>query len=248
MKLVAPLLCVALLASAQWLKIPTPGIPRTPDGKPNLTAPAPRRADGKPDISGLWQGSGKHLQDIAADLKPGDVPYQPATEALFKQHQQGIGNINDPAAHCIPTLPKLNVLPYPFKIVEQPGMTLILYEGFTTFRQIFTDGRALPKDPQPAWLGYSVGRWDGDDFVIDTIGINPASWLDNAGRTHSDAMHLIERLHRIDFGHMEMRVTIDDPKAYTRPWTVVESARFVPDTEILEYICSENNKALEHLR
>jgi len=144
-------------------------------------------------------------------------------------------------------MPKLLVLPYPYKIVQTPGMMLMLYEGFTTYRQIFTDGRALPKDPQPSWLGYSIGKWDGDTFVVDTIGVNERTWLDNAGRPHSDAMHLTERYHRRDFAHLDMQLTIDDPKAYTKPWTVSENAVLMPDTDLLEYVCSENNKDVGHL-
>jgi hypothetical protein len=144
-------------------------------------------------------------------------------------------------------MPKLLVLPYPYKIFQVPGATLMLYEGFTTFRQVFTDGRALPKDPQPSWLGYSVGKWDGDTFVVDTVGVNARTWLDNAGRPHSDAMHLTERYHRRDFGHLEMQLTIDDPGTYTKPWTVNENANLLPDTDLLEYVCTENNRDIEHL-
>ena len=234
-------------ASAQWLRITTPGIPRTADGRPNLSAPAPRGPDGKPVISGIWQMNGKYLQNIAADMKPGDVPYQPWAEKLFNSRQGGAGGKDDPAARCLPGMPKLDALPYPFKIIETPGMVMMLFEGFTTFRQIFTDGRELPKDPQPTWLGYSVGKWEGDDWVVDTIGINESTWLDNAGRPHSDALHLIERFRRRDFGHMDIYLTIDDPKAYTKPWTVKEDLRLIPDTELLEYVCNENNKDYEHL-
>ncbi len=191
--------------------------------------------------------NGKYLQDIAADMKPGDVPYQPWAQTEFDARQGGARGKDDPAARCLPGMPKLDALPYPFKIVETPGAVVILFEGFTIYRQIFTDGRALPKDPQPAWLGYSVGKWDGDTFVVDTIGINGSTWLDNAGRPHSDALHLIERFQRHDFGHMDILLTIDDPKAYTRPWTVKEDLRMLPDTELLEYICGENNKDYEHL-
>jgi hypothetical protein len=241
------LLALAAPLGAQWFKITLPGIPRTPDGKPNLSAPTPRTADGKPDLSGIWQMNGKYLQDIAADMKPGDVPYQPWAQAEFDARQGGARGKDDPAARCLPGMPKLDALPYPFKIVETPGAVVILFEGFTIYRQIFTDGRALPKDPQPAWLGYSVGKWDGDTFVVDTIGINGSTWLDNAGRPHSDVLHLIERFQRHDFGHMDILLTIDDPKAYTRPWTVKEDLRMLPDTELLEYICGENNKDYEHL-
>lgn len=240
-------LAAAAPASAQWFKITTPGIPRLPDGRPDLNAPPPRTADGKPDLSGIWQVNGKYLQDIAADLKPGEVPYQPWAEALFKKRHDGTGAKLDPAGRCIPGMPKLTNLPYPFKILNAPGMLLILSEGFTTFRQIFADGRALPKDPQPAWFGYSVGKWDGDNFVVDTVGINETTWLDNAGRPHTDALRLTERFHRRNFGRLDIEITFDDPKAYTKPWTIVEDAHLQADTELLEYICSENNKDYEHL-
>lgn len=245
--ILASLLIAAVPASAQWFHVTTPGIPRTADGKPNLTAPAPRGPDGKPVLNGIWQMNGKYLQNIAADMKPGEVPYQPWAEKVFESRQNGARGRDDPAARCIPGMPKLDALPYPFEIIETPGMVMMLFEGFTTFRQIFTDGRELPQDPNPAWFGYSVGEWEGDDFVVNTIGINESTWLDNAGRPHSDALHLIERFHRRDFGHMDIDLTIDDPKAYTKPWTVKEDLRLIPDTSLLEYICNENNKDYDHL-
>jgi hypothetical protein len=240
-------LAAAVTVSAQWAKVLTPGIPRTKDGKADLSAPAPKKADGKPDISGIWQVNGKYLQNIAADLKPGEVPFQPWAEEVFKQRADGSRGIDDPAARCLPGMPKLNALPYPFKIVEIPGEVIILSEGFTIFRQIYTDGRQLPKDPLPAWLGYSIGRWDADALVVDTIGINGSTWMDNAGHPHTEGLHLTERFHRRDFGHLEIQMTFDDPKAYTKPWTITEQATFRPDDELLEYICSENNKDVPHL-
>jgi len=245
--ILASTLFAAVPASAQWFKIATPGTPRTPDGRPNLTAPTPRGPDGKPILNGIWQMNGKYLQNIASDLKPGEVPYQPWEEQLFNSRQNGAGGRQDPAAKCIPGMPKLDALPYPFKIIESPGMVMMLFEGFTTFRQIFTDGRELPKDPNPTWFGYSVGKWEGDDWVVNTTGIKESTWLDNAGRGHSDALHLIERFQRHDFGHMDILLTLDDPKAYTKPWTVKEDVRLIPDTELLEYICVENEKDYEHL-
>jgi hypothetical protein len=233
--------------SAQWLKVPTPGIPRTADGKPNLSAPAPRTADGKPDFSGLWNPDTRLLQDLSADIKPSAVPFQPWALKVFNERQNGAKGQDDPAARCIPGMPKLNVLPYPYRIYQMPTVTVILYEGFTTFRQLFTDGRALPKDPQPSWYGYSSGHWEGDTLVVDTTGINETTWMDNAGRPHSDALHLIERITRPDFGHLQIALTFDDPKAYTKPWTVIEKATFLADTELLEYVCTENNKDYEHL-
>ena len=125
---------------------------------------------------------------------------------------------------------------------------VILYEGFTTFRQIFTDGRELPRNPQPSWIGYSVGKWDGDTFVVDTIGVNETTWMDNAGRPHSDALHTVERYRRRNFGTLDVTLTIDDQKAYSHPWTVNQGpARLVLGQDLLEYICTENNKDVEHL-
>jgi hypothetical protein len=229
---------------AQWFNYPTPGIPRDARGKPNLSAPAPKSADGHSDISGVWSPNTAPLQVIAPTAA---IPFQPWSRALTEERADGARGKDDPAAYCIPGMPKLVVLPYPYKIVQAPGMMLILYEGFTTYRQIFTDGRPLPKDAEPTWLGYSTGKWEGDSFVVDTVNINERTWLDNAGRPHSNAMRLTERYHRRDFGHLEMQLTIDDPKAYTKPWTVSENAVLLPDTDLLEYICSEDNKDIPHL-
>jgi len=234
--------------SAQWLRTPTPGVPRTADGKPDLTAPAPRTADGHLDLSGVWMPNTRFLQDLAADMKPGDVPYQPWAAELVKARANGARGKDDPAAACVPGMPKLIVLPYPYKIFQVPGQIVVLYEGFTTFRQIFMDGRELPRDPQPSWMGYSVGKWDGDTLVVDTVGINEKTWMDNAGRPHTDALHTIERYHRTSFGTLDVTLTIDDPKAYTRPWTVNESpSRLILGQDLLEYVCTENNKDIEHL-
>jgi len=233
---------IAPATQAQWINYPTPGIPRTADGKPDLSAPVPKAADGHPDLSGVWSSDSRPLQVIAPSAS---IPFQPWSEKLSQERANGARGKDDPAAHCVPGMPKLLVLPYPYKIAQFPGMMVMLYEGFTTFGQIFTDGRALPRDPQPAWLGYSVGKWDRDTFVVDTIGVNENTWLDNAGRPHSDAMHLTERYHRTDFGHMDMQLTIDDPKAYTKPWNSVRTWYLRPDWEIMEYSCEENNKDLK---
>ena len=248
LKTCAAVFLFAVPLSAQWLNTPSPNVPRTADGKPNLDAPAPKAADGHPDLSGVWMPNTRTLQDLAADLKPGEVPYQPWAEQLVKARANGAQGKDDPAAHCVPGMPKLIVLPYPYKIFQYPGVTIILYEGFTTFRQIFTDGRSLPQDPQPSWLGYSVGKWDGDTFVVDTVGINDKTWMDNAGRPHTDALHTTERYRRRSFGSMDVTLTIDDPKAYTRPWTVnTGPSRLVVGQDLLEYVCTENNKDVEHL-
>jgi len=238
----------AMLATGQWLNTPTTGMPKTPDGKVDLNAPAPKAADGHPDLSGVWTPNSRPLQDLSVGVANRDVPYLPWSEQLTKTRANGARGKDDPAAYCVPGMPKLIYLPYPYKIYQLPGVTVILYEGFTTFRQIFTDGRALPKDPQPSWIGYSVGRWEGDTFVVDTIGINEKTWMDNAGRPHSDALHTIERYRRRNFGTMDVTLTIDDPKAYARPWTVdLSPSRIVVGQDLLEYICTENNRDLPHL-
>jgi hypothetical protein len=248
-RLVVAVLCLAIAspATAQWLRHPTPGIPRTPDGKPNLAAPAPRTADGKPDLSGLWLTNGIYIGDIAKDLKPGDVPYQPWAKELY-EHRRATESKDDPTSRCIPGgVPRSTAVPYPFKILMVPGMVVILYEAVHSYRQIFTDGRDLPEDPNPTWFGYSVGHWEGDTFVVHTAGFNDKGWLDNYGKPATERLHVIERFRRKDFGHLDVEVTIDDPKAYTRPWTVTLPLVLQPDTELLEYICSENEKDVDHL-
>lgn len=248
-------LCCAVLAAfiappawAQWTRIPQTG-PRTADGRPNLSAPAPRLPDGKPDLSGIWHANGnRYVRDLGADLKPGDVPYQPWAKALFDSRADGSHGREDPDANCLaPGVPRIDAAPPPWKIVHGNGVIVILYEAFNLWRQIFTDGRAPVADPNPTWLGYSVGRWDGDTLVVETTGFNGKSWLDQLGKPSTDALRVTERFHRKDFGHMDIQVTIDDPKAYTRPWTVTLPMQLLADTEILEFICNENNRDLEHL-
>jgi hypothetical protein len=239
------MISMALVASAQpavqW-KHPTAGIPRTPDGKPNMTAPAPKTVDGKPDITGLWKPGAGYVGNIARDMKPEDIPYQPWAEALYKRRRD-TNSKDDPTANCIVGgVPRNDLVPYPFKILQVPGMMVILYEAVQSFRQIFTDGRELPKEPNPAWLGYSIGKWEGDAFVVETRGFNDMGWLDNAGRPATDALHVTERFRRKDFGHMDVQITIDDPKAYTKPWSMTLPLLFQPDDELIEYICNENNK------
>jgi hypothetical protein len=245
----ALLLTFTAAASAQWIKYPTPGMPRTPDGKPNLTAPAPRTSDGHPDLSGLWhQPNGvKYTVNLAADLPPDAVLFQPWAAALYKERQDTISK-DDPVGHCnFPGIPQMEAVPYPYKIINAPGMIVFMYEAFHIWRQIFTDGRELPKDPNPTWMGYSVGHWDGDTLVVDTAGLNDKTWLDTGGRPHSEALHVTERFARQDFGHMTVQITIDDPKTYTKPWTVSYPITLMPDTEMLEYVCNENNVDVQHL-
>jgi hypothetical protein len=269
------LILIAVIAApgvvrAQWLNHPTPGIPRTPDGKPKLSAPMPRASDGKPSLSGLWQtesappevleryipggtnGSGEdspsqYFLNILSDFKPEEAPLRPAAAALFRQRAQTFIK-ESPLSHCLPHgLPLVETAPAPYKIIQTPGLAAMLYERDTTFRQVYTDGRKLPDDPQPSWLGYSVGKWDSDTLVVDTIGFNDRSWLDARGHTHSNALHLTERFRRLDFGHMEVQMTIDDPKTYTRPFTIKLKQRLLPDTDLLEAFCAENEKDLIHV-
>ena len=243
----AALLLISACAFGQWIKYPTPGIPRTADGKPNLSAPVPRAANGKVDLSGLWMVKGLFIGDIAMNLKAGELEFQPWAEALYKQ-RRATESKDDPTGWCVPGgTPRSDAVPYPLKILQAPTVTLILYEAVHHYRQIFLDGREAPKDPNPTWLGYSVGRWDGDTLVVETTGVNDHGWLDNFGHPNTDALHVTERLRRRDFGNMEIQVTIDDPKAYKKPWTVTMPYTLVPDSELLEYVCNENNKDLEHL-
>jgi len=251
--LLTAILAIATVpGTAQWLNVPTKGIPRTKDGKPDLSAPAPRKLDGKPDLSGIWDGDKsieKYHEDIAADFKPREFPILPWAEALTLERTR-TAHGDWPPAHCLPTGIVLNdtaAIGYPRKIIQEPGMAVILFELFGQFRQIFLDGRELPKDPNPTWWGYSVGHWDGDTLVVDTAGFNGKAWLDFAGHPTTDALHIRERFRRRDFGHLDLQLTIDDPKAYPKPWTVSLSWQFRPDTELLEYVCNENEKDLKHL-
>ena len=246
--LVAALVVISSVAlAAQWLGHATPGIPRTADGKPNLAAPAPRTPDGKPDLSGTWQTKGGYTGNIARDLKPGELSFQPWASELYKHRVETQGK-EDPQAYCVLSgVPREHVVPYPFKILNSSGMIVILYEALHSYRQIFMDGRKLPKDPNPSWMGYSVGRWDGDTLVVDSIGFVDNNWLDNSGHPGTESMKLTERFHRRDYGHIDLAITIDDPKAYTKPWTVNLEFTATPDTDLIEYVCDENEKDLKHL-
>ena len=232
--------------AAQWLKYPTPDFPRTADGKPDLSAPTPRSANGKPVLAGLWRPAPGLVGDMTRGMKSGEtVPFQPWAEALFKERRAN-NSRDDPTASCVVGgVPRSDFVGYPFKILERPEMVVIMYEAVHSYRQIFTDGRKLPTDPNPAWFGYSVGRWDGDVFVVESSGFNDNVWLDNAGRPATEQLKVTERFVRKNFGQMEIQVTIDDPKTYTKPWSVTQQLAFQADTELLEYICNENNKYFE---
>jgi len=253
--LIAISIVTSMPAAAQWLNVPTKGIPRTKDGKPDLSAPAPRKPDGKPDLAGIWHGDrqnnkyGPGGSGLATDFKPGEFPIQPWAEALTKERMTGARASEYPGANCLPSgIPIIEPQPdFPLKIIQEPGLVVILYETYGVFRQIFLDDRTLPKDPNPTWLGYSVGRWDGDALVVETAGFNGKTWLDLAGHPSTDALHITERFQRRDFGHLDIQLTIDDAKAYTKPWTVTFWMQLLADTELLEYVCNENEKDLKHL-
>jgi hypothetical protein len=248
---IALLFMTAGPVGSQWLTIPLPGTPRTPDGHPNLTAPAPRTRDGKPDLSGIWRRNTpgvNYLVDLAAG--GAQILMQPWAESLYRTRQENQSK-DRPSGKCLPHgLPDAMMVSN-FKLSPTPGAMLILYEEFNHYRQIFTDGRGFPNQANPAdriptWFGYSIGKWEGDTFVAETIGFNDQSWLDDGGHPHSDAMRVTERFRRRDFGHMDIEITIDDPKAYTKPFTVNVAFVLLPDTEFIEDIC-ENEKDQLHM-
>ena len=245
-KLATILLAMSVPLMAQWPNHPTPGVPRMADGKPNLSAPAPRLTDGKPDLSGVWAvRNGNALFHITGDLKPEEI--RPWAAAVYQKREDDFRRDTDGIA-CLPPGPKagIGVGGTPMKILQMPNLVAVLYEYHTIFRQIFMDGRALPEDPNPTWMGYSVGHWDGDTLVVTTAGYNDRTTLDLAGHPHTEALRLTERYHRRDAGHLDLQVTFDDPKAYTRPWTLPVEFDLIPDGDLIEYIC-ENERDKAHL-
>ena len=210
------------------------------------SGPTPHTADGKPDLSGAWAPNAirQNVDLVATGVQ---VPFQPWAEKVYQQHKDTISR-DDPEARCLPPgVPRMTTTPYPFRIIQNPGLTIIVYEGGAhIWRQIFTDGRAHSDDPNPTWLGESIGRWEGDTFVIDTIGLNGKAWLDEAGLPTTESLHVIERFRRPDFGHLEIENTVDDPKAYTKPWSFTTHPIMLKG-ELMEYICQENNRDVEHL-
>jgi hypothetical protein len=249
-KLGALLLWVAPALPGQWFNYPTPNLPRTPDGKVDLSAPVPRTADGHPDLSALWQpangGADPQFRDIAINV-PGGLPFQPWAAELVKARRAD-ENKDDPDGFCKPLgLVKMHLHPYPRKLIQLPGLLILLFERETTYRQIFTDGRPLPVDPNPAFMGYSVGHWEDDTLVVETIGLVDGLWLDISGTPLTDAARLTERYRRPKFGELEIEVTIDDPKAYTRPWSIKIPQTLAADTEMLEFYCNQNEKDVPHL-
>ena len=235
---------VALLtfvpATAQWLKYPTSGIPRAADGKPELTSPAPRTADGKPDFSGLWQpNAGGYQINATADLSPSE--FRPWATTVTTQRIEDFSR-QSPVALCLPPGPTLRAMWEMVKIVQTPSLIVMLYESRVLDRQIFMDGRTLPQDPNPTWMGYSVGHWEGDTLVVESAGFNDKTWLDLTGHPHTEELRLTERFTRRDFGHVQLQMTIDDPRAYARPLAIPVDLEFVADSELLEEVCTENER------
>jgi hypothetical protein len=269
----APLLMIlgmtAAVGHAQWLGYPAPGAPRLANGKVDLSAKAPRTRDGRPDLSGVWQTQlespegkqnafvvpgddprtfNKYFLNILADFKPDDLPMRPLAEETMRKNREQ--RLPGEAARCLPLgLPRMDVFSYsPFKMIQSPGMLVVLYEMDNSHRQIYLDGRKLPVDPQPTWGGYSVGRWEGDTLVVDAAGFNDRTRLDSSGHPHTEQMHLQERFHRRDFGHMDLTVTITDPEMYTKPLSYTVTEVLLPDSDVLETVCNENEKDLAHSR
>jgi hypothetical protein len=246
---VAALVAAALTSTlfAQWPDRSTPGIPRLPDGSVNLKAPAPRMTDGKVDLSGIWRvKAGRNLQGNIA-LGVAEPPMLPTALKLYDQRRATQGR-EHPRVRCLPRgIP--NAMLWgggPFKFFHTPGITLILFEEFVTYRQVFTDGRSLPTDAQPAWWGYSIGRWEPEAFVVETTGFQHEAWLDFQGHPASDAMRITERFRRINFGEMEAEFTFNDPKTYSRSWAVTAGFDYMPDSEFIEHVC-ENEYTYERL-
>lgn len=254
---------------AQWVNQPAAGVPRTRDGKPNLSAPTPK-IKGKPDLTGLWQADrdtpsvnkraapgiggfavpgddstmfNRFVHNVLADYKEGEVKLSPAAEKLF-QNQPPASD----ASLCLPAgSPSNDVFPQPKRFVQTPQLLVILFEGDIA-RQIHMDGRALPVDPQPAWAGYSIGKWEGDTLVVQSAGFNTRAPLDFAGHPRSESMRMTERMHRRDFGHLDTEVTIEDPAYYSKPIVFRYTATLVPDDDLLESVCTENERDGAHLK
>jgi hypothetical protein len=261
------LIFFCLSAHAQWPPHPTPNVPRTANGEPDLTAPAPRTAWGTPDLSGIWERYGGFGQseteaskkerpadappaatffDLGANME-GGLPYQSWARELRAQRMAD-GMRDNPDAHCLPMgHMQLHLHPQPRKIIQLPNLIVMLWEGNSGIRQIFMDGRSLPdNDPQPWWYGYSVGHWEGDTLVVVTTGFRDSGWLDVNGSPLTDQGKITERFTRVSYGHMIIDVTIDDPKAYTKPFTVRVEHGIMLDTELIEFICGENEQSTRY--
>jgi hypothetical protein len=238
MKALLVLSLFAAAAPAQWLNYPVPGVPRTRNGKPDLNARAPR-INGKPDLSGAW-----HVEPTSlVDFTPAESPLRPEGAAILSSRKPD----SFPGNSCLPLgIPSATLVSEPVHIVQSPALIAMLFESADSHRRIYTDGRTLPQDPEPTWLGYSVGKWEGEALIVQTGGFNNKSWLDVMGHPHSEALHITERYHRRDFGHLDVEMTFNDPKMYTRAFTIRFTYRLLADSDILEFFCNENEKDRPH--
>jgi hypothetical protein len=254
---------LSVLVNAQWLNYPTPGLPRLPDGKPDLNAVMPHRPDGTVDFTGVWfpdasatagtrREGGRLGEEAGIGLTTEDgspIPSRLPDASAIEQERRRTGALS-PSNRCLPhTIPDAMLAPAPFKFVQTPGLTVLLFEEYNQFRQIFTDGRPFPPDMQPAWFGYSIGRWEGDTFVIQTAGFNDRGWSfgGSAPIPRSEALRTTERFRRVNVGTLTLQVTVDDPKTFAKPWTSnVIRFRLLPDSDFIEHIC-ENEKDQGHI-
>jgi hypothetical protein len=259
----------SLPLAAQWLNHPDPRTPRTQEGRPDLAAPAPH-LEGKLDLSGVWQAERtpvseftrvlgvdlvkeqvdlgditKHVVNVFWGVKPEDEPIRPEGASILEKRSRK--PTDRPLSHCLPIGIPAVMFTYAFKMIQVPEEVVMLSETGDPPRQIYIDGRSLPKDPEPSWMGYSVGRWEGDTLVVETTGFRERSWLDLLGHPRSQSMVITERYRRRDFGHMDLEITFDDPKYYTRPFTFKTGLRLIPDSDALEYVCAENEKDRVHM-
>jgi hypothetical protein len=252
-------------AGAQWLHLSTPGIPRTSDGKPNFTAPTPQTSGGKPDFSGMWVPRDElpcnpsqrgvqcteltltpQLVNFALGLKDG-LPYQPWAADLVKSRAKDVAYI-DPHMRCMPpNFPRAWAFPETLKIFQMPAQLVILDEFNASYRQVYFDGRKLPEDMLPTWHGYSVAHWEGDTMVVESAGYLDDSWLDTAGNFFSGEARVTERIRRPNFGSLDVDVTVNDAKVFTKPWTVSLHMKALVDTEMMDLMCQENNKDIAHM-
>ncbi|HKS57228.1 MAG TPA: hypothetical protein VJS12_18175 [Steroidobacteraceae bacterium] len=247
--LAATALLFSLPLYAQWLSEPTRGIPRTPEGKADLSAPAPRTAEGHPDFTGLWLAPFHpgYVINVATDLDPADV--QPWAAKVFNERLDNLGKDDPGTIGCQPLGPRHitgGALVRMSKIVQTPAVIVVMYEDLN-YRQIFLDGRALPKNPSPSFMGYSIGRWEGDELVVESTGFKDTTWLDFGGHPHSEQLRITERYRRTDFGHIRRQITLSDPEAFTKPIVVGSDMTLNPDTELLEYVCAETPRERFHL-
>lgn len=258
--LTAVLMSLAPALSAQWPNQPTPDVPKTAAGVPALTGPVPRTPDGKPDLSGLWRGAGgvgggqtapavpegtppvAGFRNVGSGFKEG-LPLTPLGADLLKARVANNSKDN-PEAHCLPMgIVQLHTQGAPRKFIQTPRLLVVLYEASMETRQIHLDGRKYPtEDAQPWWYGYSAGRWEGDTLVVETKHFREGGWLDIIGTPLTDAATITERFRRVNFGRMEIDVTVNDPKAYTRPWTVRVNQQLMLDEDLIEFVCLENQR------